>query len=257
MTPYEQHNQGEVLRRARQAADSLLGRPDVAPHRQRLAIVLWDSGGPEYAGARSTVDLLVLDAEEPPAVPPQAADGPARYRYAVWTLSELRRRLQDWDDEALFLVRHGVVLYDAGRCATPLWDAPPAVPEEVWSRKIAARYREFRRRQASLAWNLRRGQAFGALDSLTELLGHALVLCLYLEGQVPPPRRWLHRAALRTAMGEQLRPLFFALFSSLGQLATLGGSWDLDQTSFYGPISRIQSQLAEAVDRRTRRRKGA
>src|SRR5690606_5416144 len=108
------------------------------------------------------------------------------------------------------------------------------IPSDVWTRKIRDRYRKLRRRQASIAWNLRRGQPYVLLDNLTRLLGHVLAICCYLDGRPPTGRKWIFQAALRTPAGRRLRPHLFDLFSSLGEIATLGGSFEARSNRLYG-----------------------
>jgi hypothetical protein len=243
---------------AERAASDLLGADPFASHGDRLSVVVYVGG---QAEASAVPELVVLDweGEVAAAVPSgrrRGGRGVPGYRFAVLPGHRWVAALEAWDDEALDLLRHGRVVHDPAGRARRLWGRPLPIPPRVWEDKIRSRYLEFRRRQASLAWNLRRGEAFGALENVTRAVAHALTLALYLDGQVPP-RRWLHRAAFRTQLGRQIRPLLFELVTSLGELATLGGSWSLRENRVYGPVARIQSVLAAAVESRGRGAGGA
>lgn len=174
-------------------------------------------------------------------------------RWTVWAGSAFEESLAGWRDEALDLWFRGQIVHDPEGRAQAAWSKPRWVPPEIWEEKIRIRYREFRRRQASLAWNLRRGEPLAALDNVAQIIGHALTLALYLDRQPPPKRRWLHQLALRTPAGQQMRPLFFELVASLGALATLGGTWSLKENRVYRPIARLQSMLAAALEARGKR----
>ncbi|HEX6988026.1 MAG TPA: hypothetical protein VF282_01020, partial [Bacillota bacterium] len=95
----------------------------------------------------------------------------------------------------------------------------------------------------SIAWNLRRGQPYVLLDNLTRLLGHVLAICFYLDGRPPTGRKWVFQAALRTAAGRRLRPHLFDLFSSLGEVATLGGSFEAKSNTLYRRLGAIHDAL--------------
>ena len=241
-----------VLERARQVvAERLLAQAPYAARRDDIAIVLCGSAVTEYADAYSGLDFLVLTPGADRAVAPPPTDGRAqRFRVVARGLEDLREAAAAGEDEALFLVRHGVVLHDPHGQATALWANPPEPPRAVWEAKIASSFHELRRRRASLAWSLRRGQPYAVLDGLTQFMGHALRICFYAEGQAPPPAKWLNGAGLRTSVGKGLRAPLLDLLSSLGDTAVLGGSLRLSQNRLYQRCARVEAELARALRER-------
>lgn len=256
----------ELVDRGREAADALLASL-AAPGAPvpELAVLLAGSAASEFADHYSGIDLVVLVADDRwEAVvrrlwgdrPPRAGEvrplvlAGQRVKVAVWPLGEAERLARAWDDAVLYVLANARVLHDPGGLAVPLAALARGVPDEVWAEKAALAYRHLRQRKASLAWALRRGQPFLCLDNLIQVLTAALCLCYYLERRPPANRKWLFRGALRTAPGQALRPLLFDLFSSLGDIALLGGSFSLRHNRLYGLLTRIQVRLeAEMAER--------
>ncbi len=227
--------------------EDLLRQPSLRGDAGRYAVVLSGSAVTADADAYSGCDLIVYhdggarvdgrwhDVRRPPHL----------YRYALQDLDALRAALARGDDEALYLARHGDILHDPSGALRTVLDAAVAGPE-VWRRKLAQQYRACRQRRASLAWALRRGQPMQVLDNLNRLLEHAMRCCHYLAGEPAPGRKWLFRSGLRTAAGRRLREPMLALFSALGDLATLGGSLQLQHNRIYRQAGMLQRHL-EAV----------
>jgi hypothetical protein len=241
-----------VVERARDVVrDRLLAEAPYAARRDDVAIVLCGSAVTEYADAYSGLDFLVLTPGDAAPVAPPATDGRAqRFRVIARGLGDFRQAVAAADDEALFLVQHGVVLHDPHGEAAALWRKPPAPGKEVWEGKIAATFRELRRRRASLAWSLRRGQPYAVLDGLTQFLGCALRICFYADALPPPPAKWLHGAGLRTTVGKRLRAPLLDLLTSLGDTAVLGGSLRLSQNRLYQRCERVEEELTRALRER-------
>ncbi len=230
-----------------------------------IAVLLSGSAATGFADDYSGLDLVVLVPDDrwqalagevsggampvPGQVLPLAPAG-SRVKVSLWPVGEVRRLAQEWDDVALYALLNALVLHDPSGLVGPLQEIARAVPGEVWEAKAAVAYRVFRQRKASLAWSLRRGQPFVCLDNLVQLLTAALSLCYYLEGKAPSNRKWLFRGALRTAAGQSLRPALFELLSSLGEIALLGGSFNLRHNHLYGLLSGIQGQLESELRRR-------
>lgn len=252
-----------ILSRGQSAATALpVQFPGLAPAWDETAVLLVGSAATEFADDHSGVDLLLLS---PPgrgkemaaalglAEPGehgamgQASIGGVRCKIALWERDTLRRLVEAHDDAALYGLRHCRVLHDPAGAAGALRAAAEQVPPEVWRDKALARYRLLRQRRASLAWALRRGQPFVCLDNVTQLLGHCLSMCYYLEGEPPANRKWLFRGAMRTALGRELRPLILEFLSSLGDIAVLGGSFSPRNNRLYGIVSRIQEAVEEAL----------
>lgn len=231
----------------------------------RIAVLLSGSAASGFADDHSGIDLVVLvpddrweevaggivggEAPAPGQVLPLAPSG-SRAKVSLWPAGEVRRFLERWDDVALYALSNARVLHDPAGLAGPLQEIARRVPDEVWQGKAVDAYRRFRQRKASLAWSLRRGQPFVCLDNLVQLLTAALSLCYYLEGKAPANRKWLFRGALRTAAGQSLRPALFELLSSLGEIALLGGSFNLRHNHLYGLLGGIQSRLEAELRRR-------
>jgi hypothetical protein len=241
-----------LVERARQVvAERLLAEAPYAARRGEIAIVLCGSAVTEYADAYSGLDFLVLTpGEAPPAAGPPSDGRAQRFRVIAQGLADFRRAVAAGDDEALFLVRHGVVLHDPRGEATALWRKPPAPAKGLWEAKVAATFRELRRRRASLAWSLRRGQPYAVLDGLTQFLGCTLRICFYADHLPPPPAKWLHGAGLRTTVGKRLRAPLLDLLSSLGDTAVLGGSLRLSRNRLYQRCARVEAELARALRER-------
>lgn len=222
------------------------------------AVLLVGSAATEFADRYSGIDLAVVvpDREwgataarlgwaEPPA-PGSVRTLPLagrRVKVAAWPLTALAERVRAADDQVLYALTTARVLHDPGGIVPPLLRQAREVPPEVWRAKADEAYRQFRQRKASLAWALRRGQPFLCLDNLMQVLTAALCLCYYLEGRPPANRKWLFRGALRTAAGQALRPLLLELFSSLGDIALLGGSFSMRRNRLYRLLSALQREL--------------
>lgn len=230
-----------------------------------VAVLLSGSATTGFADGHSSVDLLLvctddhwselaLAIDKGGAVVPgefrAVAIAGGRAKLAAWPAGELSRLVGSWDDGALFSLQSARILHDPAFLAGPLLDMACAVPPEVWATKAGYCYRHFRQRKASLAWALRRGQPFVCLDNLTLLLSYALHLCYYLEGKPPANRKWLFRGALRTTAGQTLRPILFELFTSLGDIALLGGSYSLRHNRLYSLLSRLQQHMESAMRER-------
>ncbi len=235
-------------------------RRDLDAVRPALALMLAGSGTTEFADSYSGVDLLVLypdDLQAQIAAAPGLPAGPgatvraraggAPFKLTLLSYSEARHRIEARDEATLFALRTARVLQDPGGLAAELMKLAWQVPDAVWAEKAATRYREFRRRKASLAWTLRRGQPFLALENLLQLVEHALAACCCLAGQPPAGRKWLFQAAMRTPAGQEIRPAVFALLSSLGDVAVLGGSFNLRHNRLYLRVSDIQRTLEGAL----------
>lgn len=263
---------GELLSQARQAAERLI-REWIAPAAGEgggeagdWAVALAGSGATGFRDASSRLDLVVAG----------PAAGVAELRRRLATRRDSRspgtcHDLPDWagggklvlltweelEAEAGAATETGVTLLAS---AEPLCDPGGRVrrelerlfplPESWYRARIAERYRCLRRRTASIAWNLRRGQAFAFLRNFVEWLDHVLHLCLYTDGQPPVERKWLLQAAMRTTLGRELRADVYELFSRLGEVATLGGSYDPRENRLYGAIADVRARLAAALRQR-------
>jgi hypothetical protein len=243
----------DLLQAARAAVqEDLLRRPPFAEHPRRYGVVLGGSAATEDADEYSGCDLFVfrLAGQEGGglgALRWETVRRPGQpYRYAVLSLQAFVAAAARGEDAALHLVRHGAILHDPGGRLERAWAEAWAAARQLWPRKLAQRYRAFRQRRASLAWSLRRGQPLQVMDNLLQLLEHALSCAYYLEGQPAPPRKWLFRGGLRTSAGRALREPVLGLLSSLGDLATLGGSLSLRHNRIYRQVDRVQRAL-EAV----------
>lgn len=230
-----------------------------------LAVLLSGSATTEFADGHSGIDLLIICGDDrwnnlSYAIDPGGRLAPgefrgvmlagARAKVAAWPAGDLGRLVASRDDGALYCLQSARVLHDPIRLAAPLLEAAGTVPPEVWASKAGCCYRQFRQRKASLAWALRRGQPFVCLDNLMLLLSYALYLCYYLEGKPPANRKWLFRGALRTRAGQALRPVLFELFTSLGDIALLGGSYSLRHNRLYSQLSLLQQHLESAMRER-------
>ena len=230
------------------------------------ALALAGSGATGFRDTASRLDLVAVGPGEAVArvrrrlAPHGEPGGPGSlHRLPGWaggghlallTWDELAAAAGDPDEAAVVLLGAAEPLVDpGGRLAAalaPLRQLPPA----WYRRQVASRYRALRRRTASMAWNLRRGQAFAFLAGFVQWLEHFLLLCRYADGEPPVERKWLLQAAMRTSLGRQCRADLYALFSGLGEIATLGGSYDPKENRLYGTIARLHAQLATALRQR-------
>lgn len=253
--------QRDLLAEARRLAqEHLARRPPFSRYWDELTVVLCGSAVTEFADAYSGIDLVIL-APRPTAEALRAeADGAPvpgefaeltldgrRVLYAVASLEEARAALERYEDFAMATYPAAHVLHDPQGRYGRLLEGIDGYPPQVLAERIRDRYRRLRRRQASLAWNVRRGQPYVLLDNLVRFLDHALSLCFLLEGRPPAGRKWLLQGALRTETGRALRPLLWDLFSSLGEVATLGGSNNLRENALYRRVAAIQAALEEAI----------
>ena len=245
----------ELLDAARAAVkEDLMQRLPLAGRSRQFAVVLGGSAVTDDCDEYSGCDLIVFRVagrrEGSTAKPAQGTyrwqsvrHGPHHYRFTQLDIEAFWEAVRAADDSALYLLRHGEVIHDPQKRLGVRWDDPPAVPPEVWTQKLAVRYRAFRQRRASLAWCLRRGQPVAVLDNLRLLLEHGLSCCFYLGGEPAPARKWIFRGALRTEAGRVLRAPVLDLLSSLGELTVLGGSRNLRQNRLYQGVSRVQDAL--------------
>ncbi len=243
----------DLLAAARAAVEHDLLPRRLGGGQDGVSVVLGGSAVTDDADEYSGCDLLVLrsgdgDGEEPLVwCWINVRRPPFVYRYAALSLQTLRRALQEADDSALNLVRHGVVLHDPTGQLEEIWALARSLTPSVWRRKLARRYRALRQRRASLAWALRRGQPILVLDNLRLILEHSLACCYHLEGLPAPPPKWVFRGGLRTPAGRTLRAPVLDLLSSLGDLATLGGSLNLKHNRIYGHVGLIQAAVERAL----------
>ncbi|MFO7245805.1 MAG: DUF4037 domain-containing protein [Thermaerobacter sp.] len=247
----------------RLVSDALAAHPLFARRWPRLQVILSGSAVTEFADEYSGIDLIVLgdagdlaELAEALRVGGLESDRPGLYEVTVegrrvslilLSLDEAARRLAEYDDFAWAVLPGAPVLHDPEGRLAALTAGLGEVPRSVWAEKIRARYRKFRRRQASIAWNLRRGQPYVLLENLTRLVGHALAICCYLDGKPPTGRKWIFQAAMRTNAGRRLRPYLFDLFSSLGETATLGGSYQAGNNSLYRRLVAVHDALVSAI----------
>lgn len=262
MNPSRAH----LIDQSRQVVEALFAHhASLGAAAPEIAVLLSGSAATGFADDHSGIDLVVLvpdgrweevaggvlggETPVPGQVLPLAPSG-SRAKVSLWPAGEVRRFAERWDDVALYALANARVLHDPSGLAGPLQEIARRVPDEVWEGKAAVAYRQFRQRKASLAWSLRRGQPFVCLDNLVQLLTAALSLCYYLEGKAPANRKWLFRGALRTAAGQSLRPALFELLSSLGEIALLGGSFNLRHNHLYGLLGGIQARLESELRRR-------
>lgn len=240
------------------------------PHWQSLGVVLSGSAPTEYADQYSSVDLVLLCPKkkyeeikakladegiqlgpvsfEPEAFVEEVADG-RRLNYNVYPVEAVREALADYDDLALSVFARAVSLHDPARLVERL-EEYRRLPSDVIASKVRYRYQQIRQRQASLAWNLRRGQPFAFLENLLNFLSHAFTVCMLLDGEPPLGRKWLFMGALRTETGIMIRPQVFELFSSLGDVATLGGQFNARKTRIYLLADEIRKAILGALHRR-------
>lgn len=216
-------------------------------------VILCGSSLAPYGDAFSRLDFLVLaPGRGAAAVARPVRTGGLRYHYFVRPFDAFAAEVAGHADEALYLLRHGRVVHDPDGRAGALWQQARSVGAEVWAGKSEAAYREFRRRRASLAWTLRRGQFLLALDNVTQMIERALALCCYLQQEPPPARKWLSHAALRTPAGDAARPAVLELLAALDSLSVLGGSYAPRQNRLYLAAGRLQAAIEEEATRRWR-----
>ena len=242
----------DLLAAARAAVQDALGRAPLASRPSDYGIVLGGSAATEHADEYSGCDLFVFafGAQDGPSDPWiwQTVRGARHpYRYTVLGLEGFLETAAAGDDGALYLIRHGQILHDPGGALSAAFAAAASRADELWAGKLAWRYRAFRQRRASLAWSLRRGQPLAVLDNLRLLLEHALCCGYHLQGEPAPPPKWLFGGGLRTAAGRGLREPVLALLSSLGELATLGGSLNLRHNRMYRRVEALQGALEAAL----------
>lgn len=251
-------------------AGKFQGRAAFRPHWHNLSVVLSGSAPTEFADQFSSLDLVVVVPDElygevitalagegitlgPPdfraeAFVEEAFNG-RKLKFNVYPTGAIEAALKAHDDLALAIFSRAVALHDPKglfELLKPLAQISP----EVMASKLAERYYQLRQRQAALAWNLRRGQPFAFMDNLMSLLGHALAMCLLLAGEPPLGRKWLFLGAMRTDAGRLIRPLVFQLFSSLGDLATLGGQYNARKTRLYLLADEIQQAMSLLIQER-------
>lgn len=255
--------QRELLETARRlVSDDIRRDPTWSACWDRVSIVLSGSAVTRYADEYSGIDLIVLgdpdaldDLRDALAGQAPAGDGEPletwaggrRVKISLFSFEQAEADLQAYDDFAVAVLPRAPVLHDPGERFARLVAGRDDIPQQVLGAKIAARYRKLRRRRASMAWNLRRGQPYVLLDNLNRFIAHALAVCFYLDGRPPTGRKWIFQGALRTGAGRRLRPRLFELFSSLGQLATLGDSFQSRGNRIYRCVTEIHDTLLEAV----------
>ena len=244
----------DLLDAARAAvSEDLFTLPPYCGHARRYGVVLGGSAVTDDADEYSGCDLFVFRlARERSAGSQELIWHTVRnsahvYRYAELSLSAFLEAAAGGEDLALHLLRHGQILHDPGGRVQRSWEDAWKGIAEIWPRKLAERYRAFRQRRASLAWSLRRGQPLQVMDNLRQLLEHALCCAYYLEAEPAPPRQWLFRGGLRLSAGRTLREPALELLSSLGDLATLGGSLNLNHNRIYRQVGRLQKALEQAL----------
>jgi len=171
-----------------------------------------------------------------------------RFKLAVYRESDVAVWLSDYDDYAMGLFHDCRPVHDPHGKFSKLIGERLQYPPDILAKKIRERFSELRRRQASMAWNLRRGQPFVFLDNLVRFMSHAFAICMHLEGRPPVGRKWLFRGAMRTSTGRRLRPVVFELFGLLGDLTTLGGTIHVRTSPLYSKVARLQELLGEAIE---------
>ncbi len=228
----------------------LFRHPPLARHADDVAVVLGGSAATEDCDEYSGCDLFVFVAGHAEHSGlghwQEVRRGGFHYRFLVDDVETFRGAVAQGDDAALYLLTKGRVISDPGAMLAGVWESNQ-LSADLWTMKIAERYRALRQRRASLAWSLRRGQMIAVLDNLRLVLEHGLACCFYLDGQPAPPSKWLFRGALRTGAGRAVRVTVFELLSSLGDLAMLGGSMNLHHNLVYQRVSRFQTELEQRL----------
>lgn len=256
----------ELLASARSLGEGHLAQhPVFSPSWDELTVILAGSAAADYADRYSGIDLVALAPEEHAAELQTRLEkqhggggpdrdgfysmtvGPRRVKVKVQSLPEARALLADYDDYAMLTYVGAPLVHDPAGRFPELVSGVDGYPGDVLAEKLADRYRRFRARRASIAWNLRRGQPFAVLDNLTQLVDHALSMCFLMEGRPPVGRKWLLQEGLRTPAGRKVRGPLFQLFSGLGQLAVLGGSLRPRRNELYRLIAEIQEALEGAA----------
>ncbi|MBT9258556.1 MAG: DUF4037 domain-containing protein [Clostridiales bacterium] len=210
-------------------------------------LLLGGSTAAGYADPYSSLDFYVVGPEVPSWPAAWGRKGGQRYSYRLWNLEDFRRSLKELDDEALLLRLHGRILKDPHGILEEEWRQPLVVPPERWLAKAAQAYRHLRQRQASLAWSIRRAQPLTLLDNALQVLSDGLSICLYLEGEPAPGRKWLMQSALRTPAGKRLRASVRTFFQALSQVDHLGGALQPRKNRLYQEVERLRAQLAEEL----------
>lgn len=232
----------------------------------RWAVGVAGSGVSHYRDASSRLDLLVVGPAD--AVVRFRSARPARrdgrgpgscHDLPAWAGGG-KLILLSWDelDHATHAAEEGAVILLTG--AQPLLDESGRLeravthvnqlPAQWYQGRVAHHYRALRRRTASMAWNLRRGQGLAFLANFVQWLEHLLLLCLYADGQPPVENKWLLQAAMRTSLGRLLRGGLYDLLSRLGDVATLGGSYDPRKNRLFGLITDLHHQLVSGLRQR-------
>lgn len=257
--------QRDLLETARSlTAGHLRDHQAFAPYWEDISIIMSGSAVTDYADEYSGIDFIVLGDDDVVAelcrrIQDSGGDaleknlisfqlGNRRVKASFFSFARAEQALAEHDDFALAAFRDAPALHDPDGRFARLVEGLAPVPREVWAKKIADRYRKLRYRQAALAWNLRRGQPYAILDNLNRFLAHALSICFYVHGQPPTGRKWIFQGALRLEAGRRLRPYLFELFSSLDELATLGGSLNPRQNRLYQRVSAIHDQLIAIIE---------
>ncbi len=232
--------------------------------KQKVLVVLSGSAVTEFADRFSSVDLVVVCPREGVAGVTEALGidaGRERddfyevrweeslFKYQVYEMERCRDWLKDYDDFAMGILAQAEPVYDPGDLFDSLVIPYQAYPADVLADKIEASFEEFRRRQASLVWTLRRGQPFTFLDNLLRLFREAFRICFYLEGDPPPGRKWLFQGAMKTGLGRKIRPIVLELFGELEQVAMLGGQMRVRETPVYGKVKDVHEILVSEIER--------
>lgn len=265
-------SRAELLSQARQAGERLyvewIEPLAVTEGREAgaWAVALAGSGATGYRDASSRLDLLVTGPaagvnalrRRLPARPGRGGPGTC-HKLPAWagggklvllTWDELESEAGAATEAVVALLASAEPLFDPAGRVRGVMDQLFPLPAAWYGARIRERYRCVRRRTASIAWNLRRGQAFAFLASFVEWLDHVLHLCLYADQQPPVDRKWLLQAAMRTTLGRALRADLYDLFSRLGEVATLGGSYDPRENRLYNAIAGVHGRLAAALRER-------
>ncbi|MDI3269193.1 MAG: hypothetical protein QJR00_00625 [Bacillota bacterium] len=214
---------------------------------QGAALLLGGSTAAGYADPYSSLDFYVIGREVPTTASAWGRKGGQRYSYRLWNLGDFERRIHEMEDEALMVRLHGRILKDPGGELEAVWRRPVVIAPERWLTKAAQSYRHLRQRQASLAWSIRRGQPLTLLDNVLQVLSDGLAICLYLQGEPAPGRKWLMQAALRTPAGKRLRASVRSLFQALSQVDHLGGALQPRKNRLYQEVEALRGQLAEEL----------
>jgi hypothetical protein len=138
-----------------------------------------------------------------------------RGHYRVYGFEEAEAQLARYDDVAMWVHQHGLVLHDpAGRYAA-MQGAASAYPEEVWREKLRYHLLEAIEMAGAAGNPLRRNDLPAVTLTMTGCLAHALRLCCLLDRKPFPYDKWLYREALETRAGRELGPLLAEFFEEL------------------------------------------